>query len=420
MKIKWLVQGLACSSVLFCSNMAAAADTLLAQVPLQLTAEQTVTAELWGDRLSNGYANDLLVMIKDKDKKLLTAHAPSIKGGYNCQLQPIKLWAGKSGRQQLLVSAAQGDWHEPSEYRVLSFANKKNVREVFGAAESMGLVTQAYAKDGKMHVALIDGNKSDLTPATGSEVEDGKLEYGGLHSLVAHDVDNDGTDELLGCQQLVQKKQPLADVGAIWKQDKKTKEWKQFSLTIMTLAPTPKDNTVNDGKDFAAGTILVRKMVVPGGEATFPVFAGKDVELQNKMNKLLQDECKDYLEHFYKGEADMAFKVMRADEQILSLQLISGKNSFIHHQLNVNPKTAEKISLDEVLNVKDKDLLPLINLLNTNKKVVYKDRLPDEWYIEGDNLFLMQRIDGVDQVSGFAMGNLHKFLLKKELLNSKS
>lgn len=63
----------------FCSNMAAAADTLLAQVPLQLTAEQTVTAELWGDRLSNGYANDLLVMIKDKDKKLLTAHAPSIK-----------------------------------------------------------------------------------------------------------------------------------------------------------------------------------------------------------------------------------------------------------------------------------------------------------------------------------------------------
>ena len=167
MKIKWMVQGLACSSVIFCSTIAAAADTLLAQVPLQLTAEQTVTAELWGDRLPNGYANDLLVMIKDKDKKLLTAHAPSIKGGYNCQLQPIKLWAGKSGRQQLLVSAAQGDWHAPSEYRVLSFANKKNVREVFGAAESMGLVTQAYAKDGKMHVALIDGNKSDLTPGAG-------------------------------------------------------------------------------------------------------------------------------------------------------------------------------------------------------------------------------------------------------------
>ena len=34
MKIKWMVQGLACSSVLFCSTMAAAADTLLAQVPL--------------------------------------------------------------------------------------------------------------------------------------------------------------------------------------------------------------------------------------------------------------------------------------------------------------------------------------------------------------------------------------------------
>ena len=420
MKIKFMVQGLVCSGVLLCSSLAAAADTLLAQVPLQLAAEQTVTAELWGDRLPNGYANDLLVMLKDKDKKLLTAYAPSIKGGYNCQLQPVKLWAGKSARQQLLVSAGQGDWRAPGEYRVLSFANKKKVREVFGAAESMGLVTQAYAKDGKIHVALIDGNKSDLTPAAGCEVADSKLEYGGIFSLVAHDVDDDGADELLGCQQLVQKKQPLADVGAIWKQDKKTKEWKQFSLTIMTLAPTPKDNTVNDGKDFAAGTLLVRKMVVPGGEATFPVFASKDVELQNKMNKLLQEECQEYLEHFYKGEADMAFKVMRADEQILSVQLISGKSRFIHHQLNVNPKTGEKIRLDEVLNVKDKDLLPLLNVLNTNKNVVYKDKLPDEWYIEGDNLFLMQRIDGVDQVSGFALGNLHKFLLKKELLNSKS
>lgn len=56
-----------------------------------------------------------------------------------------------------------------------------------------------------MHVSLIDGNKSDLTPAAGCVVEDGKLEYGGLHSLVAHDVDNDGADELFGCQQLLQK-----------------------------------------------------------------------------------------------------------------------------------------------------------------------------------------------------------------------
>ena len=64
-------------------------------------------------------------------------------------------------------------------------------------------------------------------------------------------------------------------------------------------------------------------------------------------------------------------------------------------------------------------MLPLLNLLNTNKKVVYKDRLPDEWYIEGDNLFLMQRIDGVDQVSGFAMGNLHKFFTEKRAVEQQ-
>ena len=38
-----------------------------------------------------------------------------------------------------------------------------------------------------MHVALIDGNKSDLTPAAGSEVEDGKLEYG----TMAYDNSNE-------------------------------------------------------------------------------------------------------------------------------------------------------------------------------------------------------------------------------------
>ncbi len=161
-------------------------------------------------------------------------------------------------------------------------------------------------------------------------------------------------------------------------------------------------------------------MVVPGGEATFPIFASRDVELQNKVNELLNKESKEYLQAFYQGRADMAFKVMRADSKLLSLQLISGKSSFIHHHVNIDPKTGKLIRLDEVLNAKDRDLLPLLNVLNTNKNVVYKDALPEEWYIEGDNLFLMQRVAGADQVSGFAIGNLHKFLLKKELLPQKA
>lgn len=413
MKIKSFVAAMLAGSLLS-AGTCGAADTLLASTQLALP-EGAATAELWGDRLPNGYANDLLVMLKDKDKKLLTAYAPSIKGGYNCLLVPVQL-SEKPVGEQLLLSTGQGDWRTASEFRVLSFKDKKEVHEVFGAAESMGLVTSAYIKEGKVEVKLADGSKSSLTPA--ASVSEGAASYGGLYSLVAHDVDGDGADELLGSQQLSQKKLPLADVGAVWKLDKETHKWKQSALTIMTLSPAPKGNTVNDGIDFAAGTILPRKMVVPGGEATFPVFAGKNVVLQNKINTLLAKESEAYLEKFYKGEADMAFKVLRADEKLVSIQLISGKTSFIHHHININPQTGEKIALAAVLNTKDKDLLPLLDLLNTNKAVSFKDKLPEEWYVEGDNLFILQNVKGQDEASGFALGNLHKFILDKKIFQN--
>lgn len=414
MKIKMMLAAVLCSSTL-CLGSAEAADTLLASAPLTL-AQGAATAELWGDRLPNGYANDLLLLLKDKEGKLLTAYAPSIKGGYNCLLLPVQLSEEKAGGQQLLISAGQGDWRTGSEYRVLSFADKQKVQEVFGAAESLGLVTQAYIKEGRLHVTLADGSKSELEPAAGMSVSEGAAAYGGLYSLTAQDVDGDGADELLGCQQLVQHKQALADVGAVWQLDKETKKWKQSALTIMTLSPSPKSNTVNHGVDFAKGAILARKMVVPGGEATYPVFAGKDVELQNKINALLAKEGEAYLKAFYAGQADMAFKVLRADDRLLSLQLISGKKRFVHHHININMQTGAKLSLDEVLNTKDQDLLPLLNVLNTNKTVKYT-QLPAEWYVEGDNLFLLQNVDGQDEASGFALGNLHKFILAKKIFS---
>ena len=72
------------------TGTAAAADTLLAQTELQLEKGR-VTAELWGDRLPNGYSEDLLVLLKDERGKLVTAFAPSIKGGYHHLLQAVQV-----------------------------------------------------------------------------------------------------------------------------------------------------------------------------------------------------------------------------------------------------------------------------------------------------------------------------------------
>ena len=432
MKSSWLINLLAVGCALAMAGPAAAADTLLAKTALQLD-KGSVTAELWGDRLPSGYSEDLLVLLKDERGKLVTAYAPSIKGGYYPMLEAVQVKpvdkkaataAGsesvseaKQAAQQLLMSVGQGDWQTASEFRILDFAERNKVQELFSSADNMGLVSKAYSNEEKLYVTLKDGQQNVANLPEG--VSSNRIYYGGLYSLTAHDLDGDGQQELLGAQQLVNGKQNVADVGAVWQLDGE-KKWKQSNVTIMTTSPTPKSNTVNDGKEVATGVILPRKMVVPGGEATYPTFVSHDVELQNKINRLLQSECAEYLDSFYQGKADMAFKVITANEHIISLQLISGKSKFKHHHVNINPSTGELIKLNQILNYKDPDLMPLLRLLCTNKNMMLEYQPPAEWYIEGKNLFLMQNICGQDEVAGFALGNLHKFVSDKRWLEKNS
>ena len=431
MKSSWLINLLAVGSALAMAGPAAAADTLLAKTALQLD-KGSVTAELWGDRLPSGYSEDLLVLLKDERGKLVTAYAPSIKGGYYPMLEAVQVKpvdkkaataAGsesvseaKQAAQQLLVSVGQGDWQTASEFRILDFAERNKVQELFSSADNMGLVSKAYSNEEKLYVTLKDGQQNVANLPEG--VSSNRIYYGGLYSLTAHDLDGDGQQELLGAQQLVNGKQNVADVGAVWQLDGE-KKWKQSNVTIMTTSPTPKSNTVNDGKEVATGVILPRKMVVPGGEATYPTFVSHDVELQNEVNKTLEAECQEYLSSFYQGKADMAFKVIQANDKLLSIHLISGKTSFIHHYVNIDPQTGKCLRLEQILNTQDPDLLPLLRLLNNNKNIMI-ERLPAEWYIEGKNLILQQRICGKDEMAGFALGNLHKFIKDKDWLEKKS
>lgn len=408
--------------MLLCTG-AAASETLLASTTLQQERGKA-TVELWGERLPGGYTEQLLLLLKE-DGKLITAYAPSVKGGYNPVLQAVQVKPLPEGDerqsavpQQLLLSLGQGGWEAGSEYRIIDFTNPKQIAELFSAADSMGIVTNAYNKEDALEITLQDGQKNNA-PLPKGFPESGRVEFGGLFSLTAYDVDGDGQQEVLTSQQLTQRRQLLAEVGAVWRlqQDAdKNERWQRSAFTVMTATPVDKGNTINDGRDFDAGCILPRKMVVPGGEATYPVFASKNVELQNKINAYLEKECAEYLHLFYQGQADMAFKVLRSDDLLLSLQLISGKNSFKHHQLHIDPATGEPVKLAQILNFSDPDLRPLLNLLCTNKNMDFTEGVPGEWYIEGKNLFLMQNICGNDEVAGFALGNLHKFLLDKKWL----
>lgn len=440
MKNSWkinMVGGLAAFILSVCPGNALAADTLLSTVDLRLQ-DEVVQAELWGDCLNNGYASDLLVLLK-RDKKVLAAYNPTISGGYNCllstvQIKPVKENSQREKKtlpQQLLISAAQGDWSVGTEYRILDFANIEKVTELFSGVDSMGIISKAELTGNNLILDFADGQKNEAVLPSGL-VDTGAVYYGGLHSLTADDLDDDGQDELLATQQIKQEDTLLADVGSIWRLTKSTNEqnrkdknlkhwqWDKGSITVMTAVPVPKDNVINDGQNNKQGSVLVRKIVIPGGEATYPIFSSSDIKLTNKVNKLLHKECAKTFPDFFNGTADMAFKVVRNDDLLLTVQLIHGKSRFIHHNVNIDPKTGKQLYLKDILDVKNKELPALLKVLCTNNKMDFSKGIPDEWYIEGNNLFLVQNIDDKEEVAGFALGNLHKYILDNKWLKKNT
>ncbi len=514
------------STLAFCTLLAMnlpasvqAAEEMIDKTSIQLRGD-AMTVELWGDRHEGGYTDDLLLLLKKEDK-IITAYNPSVKGGYNLMLQTVqvkpvkreedKTEAGKAETaktkeqgiakaiasknqtvaasqpvydEQVLLSVGQGDWRARTDYRIVDFVDRENIKELFSGIENLGLVQSAKlvdAVDGEgktIDVKLIDGeaNLAPLADSWKDELGTQALNYGGLTSLTVHDIDDDGQQELFTNQTIEQRRHVLADVAAIWKlqsqenegtdknktekiktkdtatkqhkkndstnikkaeEEKNTSEeltireqrkkarkevreklarptWKQSAFTIMTASLVKdKTNTINDGMDIedGAGVILSRRIVVPGGEASYPVYAGKDIELQKKINEGLEKARETYLERFYDNSSDMAFKVMRADDVVLSVQYISSTDKgFIHHNVNIDMETGDVLALEDVLDTKDADLLPVLNVLKTNDKLSFANGLPEEWYLEGSNLYFVQNVEDKDEAAGFALGNLHKFL----------
>jgi hypothetical protein len=409
--------------VLLCGASTAAAERmLLAELEMEQKGEQ-VKFELVGEKLPGGYANDLLLLMKDSDSKIITAYKPHLDGGYNCLLEEVQI---KEGDKNILLSIGRGNWRAGRDFLLLDFKEPKKVQEVFADTDNFGVVKRAVWNGNAVDVTMADDKTHNVA------IDDDVLEqinrrdqepsYQGLTSLVAHDLDGDGKDELFSTQSLVADKKILADVGAVWKLQKldAKEQWKTGRYTIM-LASSGKNNTINDGVDAEEYCVMPRKIVVPGGEATYPVVAYKNnPALQNEVNALLMKETKPLLEQFYHGEADVAFNVAVTSPYLLSLQLISGKSSFVHHNVHLDVETGKLIKIEDILDTKQEDLFKLLNLLNNNKSIDFTKGLPKEWYIKEDKLFFLEIVSGKEEVAGFALGNLHKFIKPQKWIGKNS
>lgn len=308
-----------------------------------------------------------------------------------------------------------------------------------------------------------------------------QLAFSKISSLTPMDIDKNGTHELISTQQIIVDKRVLADVGAVWhytgqnetiketknavteeaaatkKSSKKksqgeslqelltqlkdvvgditrdskaaedkaktatAKRWKHSNITIMKNDMPNKANSINNGKVFKGGIIYPVRMVAHNGEATYPqLILENNIEMTETLNKLLRKECEGYIQDYLKGKTDVAFNVSCADEKIFSLQIITGKNTFTRHNINILRGQKQKAELKDVLDIKAKGLVELLNTLNTNDKVSWDKNLTDEWYVRNGNIYLMKRIAGVDEVSGFALKNLQNYLKDKRFMTTKA
>ena len=437
---------------------------------------QKIDINLYGEKLDTGYAYDLLLVLKREDGSVVTGYKPTIKGGYDFKLVPAKIKAKDVETEQLVMMAMQGDWRAYSEFRVLDFDNPHKVEELFNAADSFGVVTTASLENNTVKLKTVKDKELidvdiDENILAGVNENRRKVQFGKLYSLTVFDVDEDGKQELLTDQQLSVDKKIIADVGTVWryigpkpeeketpkpaaevkaksnsvadimkaveetmallKSEDKTAEdtkpkvlWRQDNMTIMKNNARDKRNTVNYGAFFQGGMIYPVKMIAPNGEATYPQIAmANDYQQKNAWNKLLDKESEEYIRSFVLGRADMAFNVLHADDKIISIQLISGKTSFTHHHINFVPGKSAKLELGDLLNVKDKKLVELLNVLNKNPKITFDKALTDEWYVTGDRLHLMKKVDGVEEYTTIDIADLQKYIkldsFKQDVQGSK-
>lgn len=464
------------------ASVASAKEVLLANTKLKHKGEQ-VKAEIWGNKVSGGYATDLMLVLKREDASVITGYNPDVPGGYGFTLKAIQLEKKDGDNEQLFLGIRQGDWKTYSEYRILDFSNPKEVKNLFSASDSFGIVTGAKLEGNTLKVTTVRDLKPvnvELNKKLTENIAENrrKVEFSGLTSLTCIDINKDGVSELISTQQIRADKKTLADVGAVWHftgkpkvekpKDVSEKEpvvekakkesmldmlkalgqeleklekdnqqeqmvvdsakkeaqeianqtlWRHDNLTIMKVDLPNKKNTINDGAYFNGGMVYPVKMIAPNGEATYPqVMLNNNVEAEEALNKLLWEEAENYIRLYLRGQADLAYNVIRKDSKLLSIQLISGKDTFVHHNINIIPGEKKKTELKDILDVKSKDLVELLNVLNNNSKITWDMKLTDEWYMREDNLYLMKNVNGIDEVSGYDINNLTRYIKHKNFL----
>ena len=336
---------------------------------------------------------------------------------------------------QILLMAAKGGKNAAVNYRILDFSDFKQVREVFSAADSLGVTVKVeYRPDNRFTV------ESSLTEADGKQKP---VSFAGSAKNVLRLYNADGSIAKPYLRPLVTEVASLTTLGgrlfteqnvlAANGQDllgrlavrwaHKEDKWIPEEITLKDsldelLKPDADDANRADG----AGNwrLYPRRAFIGDRVISHPVVAVEEKpELQNKVNEKLQAWYAKAPE-----EDERAFQVKFAGQKLLSLELgRRNKNGEVIRDLyNFNMQSGELLKLDEMFNTKNPDFLKVINLVGKPKDR-FSVKKPAFWHFTGKHFILQDRLlsegfqdEEAIQIAMVEKNDLLPFVKDKKLL----
>ena len=451
---------------------------LLAKVEADVDGSgQKKTVELTGDKKMPGsnYYSNLWIMVKDAEGKMVTAWKANLDGGYYCLLEkmPVNATTEKKTRKanqkdlkakqqdaesekkkingkedaekrfekllesleeagnadkektknkisdkphdQILLMAAKGGKNAASNWRILDFSDRKQVREVFSAADSMGVAAKAeYKPDNRFTVecTLSESNGMNKTISFSGSAKnvlrlynaDGSIAKSWLQPQVTEVASLTTLDGRLFTEQNVlaaNGQDLLGRLAVRWihKEDR----WIPEEIVLKdTLDELLKADDSNQAAGAGSWRLYPRRAFIGERVISRPVVAVEEKpELQNKINDKLHEWYAKAPE-----EDERAFQVKFAGSKLLSLELgrRNKKGEVIRELYNFDMRSGEPLKLNDMFDTKNPDFLKVINLVGkpknrfsavkpvfwhfTGKHFILQDRLLDEGFQDEEAIFM--------------------------------
>ena len=478
--LKQIVVGLG-ALLLLAAPVSSAQAALLAKVEADVDGSgRKELVELTGERKIPGsnYYSHLWILVKNEEGNMLTAWKADLDGGYYCLLEkmPVNAKAEKkapekgkkvSGKEKktaetekksindkndtekrfeelleslkeetdtgkekgkvsgkphdrILLMAAKGGKNAAVNWRILDFSDRKQVREVFSGADSMGIAAKAeYKPDYLFTVETMlpeeagPGEKKSFSGNAKNVLriynEDGSVAKPYLRPLITEVASLTTLGGRLFTEQNVlaaNSRDLLGRLAVRWahKEDRWIPEEIRLTDTMDELTGS---DDANQPAGAGSWKLYPRRAFVGDRVISRPVVAVEEKpELQNKINEKLDL-------WFAKApeEDERAFQVKFAGTKLLSLELgrRNKKGEVIRELYNFNMQSGDLIKLEDMFNTKSPDFLKVINL--TGKPA---DRFPAGrpvfWHFTGKHFVLQDRLlaEGFQDEEAIRMAVLEK------------